>query len=78
MPCALNDEQFTKKYGIAMKTTIVSNKQFHMETKQNIHMNTDRPLLKSVDPDQRPQKMVSDQGLHCSPYTQQDFRHIKR
>ena len=32
----------------------------------------------SVDLDQMPQKMVSDQGLHYLPYMQQYFRHINR
>ena len=32
----------------------------------------------SVDPDQMPQNVASDQGLHCLPCIQQCFRHIKR
>ena len=32
----------------------------------------------SVDPDQMPQNAASDLGLHCLPYVQQYFRHIKR
>ena len=32
----------------------------------------------SVDPDQTPQYAASDQGLHCLPYIQQYFKHIKR
>ena len=32
----------------------------------------------SVDPDQMPNNVLSDQGLHCLLYIQQYFRHIKR
>ena len=32
----------------------------------------------SIDPDQMPQNVASDQGLHCLPYIQLYFRHIKR
>ena len=32
----------------------------------------------SVDPEQMPQNVESDQGLHYLPYIQQYFRHIKR
>ena len=30
----------------------------------------------SVDPDQMPQNVASDQDLHCLPLNQQFFRHI--
>ena len=34
-------------------------------------------FAKSEDPDQTPQNVASDQGLHCLPYTQHYFRWIK-
>ena len=37
-----------------------------------------KAFANSVDPDQMLQNAVSDQGLHCLPYTQQYFGHIKR
>ena len=41
---------------------------------------TDRAkaFANSVDPDQMPQNVASDQGLHFLPYIQQYFRNIKR
>ena len=35
-----------------------------------------RAFANSIDPDQTPQNVASDQGLHSLPYTQQYFRHI--
>ena len=35
-------------------------------------------FAKSVDPDQTPHNVASDQGLHCLPNRQQYLRHIKR
>ena len=41
-------------------------------------INWDRQALaNSVDPDQMPQNAASDQGLHCLPYIQQYYSHIK-
>ena len=35
-------------------------------------------FVNSVDPDLTLQNVASDQGLHCLPYIQQYFSHIKR
>ena len=43
-----------------------------------LSIGTDGHSTDSVDPDQTPQNVVSDLGLHCLPYIQQYFRHTNR
>ena len=44
----------------------------------NIHKYWDRQTCaNNVDLDQTPQKMASDQGLHCLPLIQEYFRRMK-
>ena len=60
---------------------VAGHKNGRKSTKRTVitlRIGTERPFANSVDLDQMPQNATSHQGIHCLPYIQQYFLHIKR